>query len=337
MKPDTFPGWLETGWQRLLQSYQQDRLAHALLITGQSGIGKHLLAERLAAFLLCEQAGDGGEACGQCRACAWLQAGTHPDLLSLNPEEPGKAIKIDQVRALSVELGMTSHAGRYKIAVIEPADAMNVNAANSLLKTLEEPTASTLLILLTASPGRLPATIRSRCQRLQVDAPSREQALAWLQDQGIEASVAARYLPMAGGAPLAAAEMAGSETIVLRDQRLGELLAVYSGKLDPLRAAAEWSGEHEARSLQWWQHWLQALIRWRQAGQVPGEPEVAQMLQQISETVDCKQLFELADRVTMALNSLGSGLNRQLLLEDLLIDWARLAGRPSKPFMAAGR
>lgn len=337
MSDYTFPNWLEVTWQRLLQTQQQGRLAHALLITGQAGIGKHLLAERLAAFLLCEQPLDGVEACGQCRACGQLRSGNHPDLLYLNPEETGKSIKIDQVRALGVQLGMTSHAGRHKIAIIEPADAMNVNAANSLLKTLEEPTANTLLILLTASPGRLPATVRSRCQRLQINTPAREQALAWLQHQGVESATAARYLPLAAGAPLVAAEMAGSDGIELRDQRLNELLAVYSGKLDPLGVAADWVGEHEARTLLWWQRWLQALIRWRQAGQVPEDPQVAQMLQQISETVDCKQLFELADRVTMAMNSLGAGLNRQLLLEDLLIDWARLAGRPSQPVKAAGR
>ena len=227
--------------------------------------------------------------------------------------------------------------GRYKVAIISPADALNVNAANSLLKTLEEPAGNTILILLSALPGRLPATIRSRCQRLQINAPTTEQALAWLQLQGIDNAVAARYLPMAAGAPLVAAEMAGSYRIELRDKRLNELLGVFVGKLDPLRVAAGWSGEHEAQTLLWWRHWLQAAIRWQQAGQVPEEPQVAQMLQQISETVDCKQLFELADRVVMALNSLGSGLNRQLLLEDLLIDWARLAGRPSRPSTVANR
>ena len=334
---ENFPDWLEDAWQRLLQSSRQGRLAHALLITGQTGIGKRLLAERLAGLLLCEQPVKAVGACDQCQACRRLRAGSHPDLVSLRPEETGKAIKIDQVRALGAELAMTSHAGGYKIAVIEPADAMNVNAANSLLKTLEEPTARTLLILLTASPGHLPATVRSRCQRLQINTPSTPQALDWLQQQGIDAATAARYLPMAAGAPRLAAEMAGNDLIALRDQRLHDVLAVFSGKLDPLRAATDWQGEHAAQTLLWWQSWLQALIRWRQAGRVPEEPQVAQMLQQILESVDCKQLFELMDRITRALNSLGSGLNRQLLLEDLLIDWARLAGRPSRSSTVAGR
>ncbi len=333
-----FPDWLEAPWQQIVRTYQGGRLPHALLITGQDGVGKHLLVDRLAALLLCERPDDQGNACGQCAACVWLRAGTHPDVTVLNPDEPGKAIKIDQVRALSVELGMTSHAGRYKVAVVAPADALNVNAANSLLKTLEEPTRNTLLILLTASPGRLPATVRSRCQLLRIGAPRLEQALRWLQSShGIDRAVAERCLQISGGAPLAAAELAGSDGLALRDQRLAELLAIFNGQLDPLRAAGGWSGEHEASTLAWWQSWLQALIRWRQAGRCPDEPQVAQMLQQIAEKVDCRQVFELSDRVAMALNSLGSGLNRQLLMEDLLIDWARMAGRPSRATEAAGR
>jgi DNA polymerase-3 subunit delta' len=332
------PDWLEVSWQYLVRTYRQGRLPHALLIAGQDGIGKRQLADKLAALLLCQRPDDQGNACGQCASCAWLEAGTHPDLTVLHPDEPGKAIKIDQVRALCIELGMTSHAGRHKVAVIAPADAMNVNAANSLLKTLEEPTASTLLILLTASPGRLPATVRSRCQSLNIRTPAVEQALVWLQtSRGIDPAVAGRCLQIAAGAPLAAAELAGSDSLALRDRRLVELSAILNGQLDPLRAAREWTGEHEASTLRWWQAWLQGLIRWQQAGQRPGEPQVAQLLQQIVEKVDCRQVFELSDRVAMALNSLGSGLNRQLLMEDLLIDWVRMAGRPSGSYKAAGR
>jgi DNA polymerase-3 subunit delta' len=333
-----FPHWLEAAWQQLVRTYRQGRLPHAVLITGQDGIGKSLLVDRLAALLLCERPDDLGDACGQCAACGWLRAGSHPDLTMLHPDEPGKAIKIDQIRSLCVELGMTSHAGRYKVAVIAPADAMNVNAANSVLKTLEEPTASTLLVLLTASPGRLPATVRSRCQRLGIRTPAADEALEWLHtSRGIDRAVAWRCLQISAGAPLAAAELAGSDSLALHDQRLAELSAIFSGHLDPLRAASDWSGEHEASTLRWWQTWLQALIRWRQAGQGPSEPQVAQLLQQIAEKVDCRQIFELSDRVTMALNSRGSGLNRQLLMEDLLIDWAGLAGRPSRTSEATGR
>lgn len=336
MTTTPFPEWLEPAWQQLLRSWQQSRLPHALLLAGPEGIGKHRLSQRLTALLLCEQPSSEGEGCGRCPSCGWLRAGTHPDLTVLNPEETGKAIKVDQVRALGVELGMTSHAGGYKVAVIAPADAMNVNAANSLLKTLEEPTDRTLLILVSAAPGRLPATVRSRCQRLRLQPPDNTRALAWLAAAGIDAEAARRCLQIAAGAPLAAAQLAADGLLAVYDRRLAQLAAVFNGRQDPLQAAADWQKEHEAHTLSWWQGWLQALLRWQQAGVAPADVKVAQTLQQISESVDCRQLYQLSDRVAAALGSVGSGLNRQLLLEDLLIDWARLAGRPPAPGAATG-
>lgn len=333
-----FPDWLDTAWQHLAGTCRQGRMPHAVLLTGQGGVGKRRLADRLAASLLCERPDASGNPCEQCTACTWLQAGNHPDLNAVIPDEPGKAIKVDQVRVLCAELGLTSHAGRYKLAIIAPADAMNANAANSLLKTLEEPTDNTLLMLISASPGRLPATVRSRCHRVHIHTPDRESALNWLEMHGgVDRVMADRCLQIAGGAPFIAAELAESGGLELHDRRLTELVAIFQGQLDPLRAAGDWSGEHLATTLRWWQMWLQALIRWRQTGQGPGEAQMAQLLQPISEKVDCKQVFGLCDRVALALNDLGSGMNRQLLVEDLLIDWASLTGRPLRPFTATGR
>jgi DNA polymerase-3 subunit delta' len=316
--------WLQQYRERLNRTRVQGRLPHALLISGKDGVGKRVLAEQLAHSLLCEQPAADGQPCGRCAGCGWLQAGTHPDLLWLMPEEAGKAIKVDQVRALTGELYMTSHAARYKVAIIQPADAMNRNAANSLLKTLEEPTDNTVLVLLTALPGRLPATIRSRCQQLQVALPDALSAQQWLQDTGMVTGQAIRYLKLANGAPLKAQQLAETDSAGTRDRRLQQLVAVFQGSLDPVEIAKEWMGESERQSLDWWCAWLEDMIRWQQGGQPPLEPEMAQNLQQIVKTVDCRQLFDLSDKVVSALNSLGSGLNRQLILEDLLIFWAKL-------------
>jgi DNA polymerase-3 subunit delta' len=331
-----FPGWLDRPWRRLADAHRQNRLPHALLLAGPDGVGKRLLADRLAGLLLCERPDTATGACGHCAACAWLRAGTHPDLSTLAPDEEGRAIKVDQVRALTVELAMTSHAGRYKVAVIAPADAMNVNAANSLLKTLEEPTAGTLLMLLTSSPGRLPATIRSRCQQLHIERPPAAQALDWLQAGGVDAAAGRYCLQIAGGAPLVAARLAGSDDLALRERRLGELASLLEHNTDPLRVAGEWNTA-EGQSLGWWHACLQTLIRSRLAGGLPDDPLAVRMLQQIPEAVDCRRLFELSDRIAMAAGSLGSGLNRQLLLEDLFIDWMRLAAKPARQARAAGR
>ena len=329
--------WLARPWQQLNQARVQGRLPHALLIKGQNGVGKRMLAEQLAAALLCEQVDAGGQPCGHCHSCGWLQAGTHPDLSWITPEETGKAIKIDQIRALNTALAMTSHAGRYKIAIIQPADAMNVNAANSLLKTLEEPAANTLLLLLTAVPGRLPATIRSRCQQLEVATPDADSAQRWLVAEGVDPDSSVRYLKLANGAPLQARQMANTDDSAVRDQRLEQLQAIFTGQLDPVQTAKDWVGESEQQTLEWWRVWLQELVRWQLAGQQPPEADVAQKLRQIVETVDCRQLFDISDQVTNALNATGSGLNRQMVLEDVLISWAKLANQTSIRAAAGNR
>jgi DNA polymerase-3 subunit delta' len=221
---------------------------------------------------------------------------------------------------------MTSHAGGYKVAIIRPADAMNANAANSLLKTLEEPTGNTLLILLTALPGKLPATIRSRCQQLRLILPPPQLAQRWLEANRVPVDVASRCLLMAGGAPLKALELARSDLIEFRQRWFGELYQVAFGQLDPVLLAPQWLGKHEEQALQWWLQWLRDLISWKIGKRLTADADMVQKLQKISESVDSRQIYGLADGVSSALNSIGSGLNRQLILEDLLIRWAGIAG-----------
>ncbi|TCK18314.1 DNA polymerase-3 subunit delta' [Thiogranum longum] len=316
--------WLAPVWQQINRARQQSRLPHALLLSGSEGVGKKHLAERIAHALLCESPNEQGEPCGQCAACGWLAAGTHPDLLLLEPEEAGKAIKVDQVRALSAGLGITSHGGRYKVAIVRPAEAMNMNAANSLLKTLEEPTANTLLILGTAAPGRLIPTVRSRCQKIQVPLPSQQQALGWLAAHNLEGEAAVDSLLLAGGGPLYALVLHQEGAEALLNDSLQQLQAVGEGRLDPLTVASEWQGDELALRLAGWRQWLQWLIRAQFVPADNGAVNMAQKLHTITESVDCQNLYAFMDRIDSARNALGSGLNRQLMLEDLLIRWAAM-------------
>jgi DNA polymerase-3 subunit delta' len=195
------------------------RLPHAMLIYGPRGVGKLALAERAAQMLLCE-----GKAkpCDQCDACRWYKAGNHPDFRRLEPEilwkepeaqdEPGTKrpkqpsieIKVDQVRELADFLYIRSHRGALRVALVHPAEDMNENAANALLKGLEEPPAGAVFILVSHRPAQLLPTIRSRCIALPVGIPPRSVALDWLKAQGIEES----WLAYAGGAPLRALDYA---------------------------------------------------------------------------------------------------------------------------------
>ncbi|MDX1655478.1 MAG: DNA polymerase III subunit delta', partial [Candidatus Competibacteraceae bacterium] len=197
--------WHQPHWQRLAAGVEAGRLPHALLLSGPSGLGKMLFARQLTQSLLCRQPGENLTFCGKCRGCRLLAAGSHPDITRVEPEEPGKPIKVDRVRQLCAFLGQTARG--YKVALLSPAEAMNPSAANALLKTLEEPPPGSLLLLVTAFPARLPATIRSRCQILAFTPPLRTQALEWLSPRvaGFQAGL---LLDLTGNAPLAALEQA---------------------------------------------------------------------------------------------------------------------------------
>jgi DNA polymerase-3 subunit delta' len=195
--------WLAGHWSFFAQRFQGGRLAHALMLEGPAACGKNSLARAMVAKLLCNEKLD--DACGQCRSCKLLEGGAHPDYFDIRPEEEGKAIKVDQVRALIGSLDLTASISPRKVAYIHPADAMNASSANALLKSLEEPAGDTVLILVTDNPGRLPVTIRSRCQSISVTQPDAESVLEWLRSRsGASDTELNAALQAAGHSPLRA-------------------------------------------------------------------------------------------------------------------------------------
>lgn len=188
-----------------------ERLPHALLIHGPRGVGKRVLAERISQLLLCE-----GEKrpCDTCDACRWFRGGNHPDfrrvepefLWAEKPEKPSLVIKVEQVRELADFLYIGSHRGRLRVALVHPAEEMNENAANALLKGLEEPPAGAIFILVSHCPAQLLPTIRSRCVAVPVPLPPHNIALDWLAREGV--TEPQRWLAYAGGAPLRATQYA---------------------------------------------------------------------------------------------------------------------------------
>ena len=206
------------------------RLPHALLIYGPRGVGKLALAEGVSQLLLCEGK---TKPCGVCDACRWYRAGNHPDFRRIEPEalaklppadpdevtekrpkQPSIQIKIEQVRELADFLYVRSHRGGMRVALVHPAEDMNENASNALLKGLEEPPAGALFILVSHRPAQLLPTIRSRCVAVPVPIPPRESALAWLKSQNIKD--AERWLAYAGGAPLRAVDYAAEAQTISR-------------------------------------------------------------------------------------------------------------------------
>jgi len=214
--------WLGEAWQQL--SAREASPAHALLIHGAEGIGKLALGRAWAQRILCE-ATPGAFACGQCEGCHWFLGGQHPDYRQIQPEalagvevdselpasaskttKPSLEIKVDQVRALSVFLNTQSHRGRRRVVVVHPAEAMNTNAANSLLKSLEEPPSGACFILISNHRDQLIPTIRSRCVDIAAVSPSWSTALDWLKKERVDDPEV--WLGLAGGAPLLARDRA---------------------------------------------------------------------------------------------------------------------------------
>lgn len=341
----TLPPWLQSPWQGLQQQLQQQRLPHALLITGQAGLGKRRLARALAHSGLCTQSGaaasDGaGMACGVCQSCKLIAAGNHPDYRDISPEEDSKQIKIDAIRALIKYTSLTTQFGGMRFVLVHPADRLNGNAANALLKTLEEPAAGTVLILISEYPAHLPATIRSRCQLLAVPRPSTQAALDWLTPQLEDASEAPLLLNLALGSPLQALAMAGSDDVQQHTTCFNDWSGVALGKMDPLLLAEQWFGVWKGtvkkpgrdggleRPLQWVIAWLDDVIRLLSGAKAeslanPGLVDANGRMQALCQRLDLDTAFQRRDEVLQAIGRLNTNLNQQLLLEDLFIPWSR--------------
>src|SRR6185437_1388267 len=228
--------WLAGPLAHLRRARSAGRFPAALLIQDQPGAGGAALARFAVRLALCRSA---QPPCGQCRDCRQLAAAQHPDYLHVAPMEESRQIRVEQIRELAELLALSAHAGAATVALSEPADAMNANAANALLKTLEEPRAGVSLLLVTAVPSRLAATILSRCQRLLVPRPSRAASLAWLTRQA-GAGPWEAVLEVIGNAPFDALSLEAAQVARLGVETHAALADLAAGRLDVARTAEAW-------------------------------------------------------------------------------------------------
>lgn len=319
-----FSPWQARAWAQAMAALDAGRLPHALLVGGPAGLGKRALVRALARRLLCASPHD-GHACGQCRGCALVAAGTHPDLIeeTFEPNDKGelrKEILIGQVRRLGEKLALTPQIAAAQVALIHPAEAMNRSAFNALLKTLEEPAAGRYLILVADQPQRLPATIRSRCQALRLDLPPRAEALAWLVAQGLDARAAAEALDAAQGNPGLAREYLAGDALALRRAVARELVELAAGRTDAAELSVAWSGDRPALRLRF----AGELVRDHLA--VCAGADRPDLLSGAGPVAPAAPLALAGwfDQAARALRALDGPLRDDLQMAELLVAWKRL-------------
>lgn len=328
--------WQKNDWARLQEL--RKRPPHGLLFKGTKGIGKLDLAMQFAQSLLCQQPDEAGFACGQCPSCHWFSQESHPDFrllqpdaLSLDGEEsddfkpvsgkkPSKQISVDQVRGLADFSGMSAHQGGRRVVVIHPAEAMNANAANALLKNLEEPPQGLLFILVSHKPQQLLPTILSRCLSFTLPAPDAASVTSWLAQQGVKNP--AEALAASGFAPLQAVQL---------DEQLGSgerdklLRAVRQpAALDVFALAEALQKTEQVLVVQWLQQWSYDLSSMKLAGRLRYHPGEETAINKLVESVAPLNLARLQGHLQNAKREARHTLNPKLFIESLLLAYRQL-------------
>jgi DNA polymerase-3 subunit delta' len=341
--------WQADDWNRLQQL--RGHWPHALLLHGQAGIGKLRFAQHLAQGLLCEAPQHNGEPCGTCVACNWFAQGNHPDYRIVVPEAlaaeagpangaddkaekvdkadgdegkktrtPSKEIKIEQIRGLLDFVGIGSHRGGARVVVLYPAEALNVAAANALLKTLEEPPAGVVFLMVSARIDRLLPTIISRCRQWPMSVPESQAAAQWLAAQGVDDASA--LLAEAGGAPLAALALASDENRPLRDWTLKQLAA--GPGCDAFACGEALQKLPVPLVLGWLQRWMYDLLAQRTAGAPRYFPQASAALTRCAEQADANAFARFLRTVTRQRAVENHPLNARLVFEELFIGYRSL-------------
>lgn len=320
--------WHHAFWEQLVSRINSGTLPHALILSGLPGLGKRAFARRLSQALLCQTPSDIGDACGQCKTCKLFLASTHPDYLPIIPEEDSKVLKIDQIRNLSEKLSLRSNFLKEKVALLDPADQMNAAAANSLLKTLEEPTPATVIILVADNPARLPATIRSRCQQFVFVPPAAEMSRNWLtKNSEVSSDQSALALELAHGAPIRALAFLQDEYLAVRGDWFTSFVALIEGKQDPVGLAKIISSKDLNAGLDHLISWAVDLVRLSQVGKTSriGNCDREGALHRIAVRLDLPWLYKRYDQLLRGRSLLQTQVNPQLLMEDMLLPWYRSA------------
>jgi DNA polymerase-3 subunit delta' len=316
LSADSLP-WLEDSQQRMRVAFNAGRLPHSLLILSAPGLGAERLANWMTALALCESPGQ--RPCDACASCRLLRSDSHPDVHAVRLAEDAQQIKIDQVRELIDSLTLKSYRGGYKVGVIEGAEALNVNGANAFLKTLEEPAARTMLILIARPNHRLPATIASRCLRLSLRSPSTEIAVGWLKANSAVSQPWTAALALAGGAPLLALQLDAEGLSALDADMRQSMVELAHGSVDITLLSERWLRSNPGVRITWLENWITRRVHAALGGVTSRQTAEPVGLPAALLKPKIRALFELLDAAREVRRLASTGMNQQLALEALLV------------------
>tara|TARA_R100001377_G_scaffold21413_1_gene11313 strand:- start:2046 stop:3080 length:1035 start_codon:yes stop_codon:yes gene_type:complete len=326
--------WHVEAWEAFHQQLHKGQLSHSFLISAEAQSGKRLFATMLAQWLLCESPTH-NQACGQCSACLLNDAQSNPDFIIVQPEEKSKIIKIDQIRELKQFIETSSHSFGKRIILLDSAENLNINAANALLKGLEEPPADVIFLLLSDRPKSVLATISSRCRALKLPKPTAQQSLQWLAIQAPETASEEREfaLDYAQGRPLQALMTLVDGSAQRRETLGNDLLNVMKGQEIVSKMVARYYKNDALDVLNVLCYWLGVLVKF----QISGNKDLVKgrTLQQAATLVPDQAfqtrafscaLLGLYENICEAQTQVASvsNPNMQLLLEDLLLQLQHL-------------
>ncbi|WP_066076661.1 DNA polymerase III subunit delta' [Bergeriella denitrificans] len=318
--------WHASQWRQLAAHWQNQ--PNAWLFTGRENTGKTAFARFTAQALLCETPAAGCEPCGSCASCHLFLQGAHPDFYELAPEMPEEGagsrkllqIKIDAVRGIVEQIYLTGVRGGRRVVLVHPAEALNVQAANGLLKVLEEPPPHVVFLLVTHNRDKLLPTIKSRCRQMLLPAPTRDEALRYLEAQGVDD--AASLLAFHSGAPL-------FRPAPEADEMRAELIRLLAAPrlLAMLDYAAEFDKQKQplAVFIDWLHKWLLDVALAQQGMPPLYYPDFAAQSAQTAAKTDAGRLFALTGRLnTLApygYHTLSVKMQVEALLADYLEFW----------------
>ncbi|HIQ07401.1 MAG TPA: hypothetical protein EYH35_02970 [Thiotrichaceae bacterium] len=312
--------WFARLWEQLANNRQADHMAHALLFTGGEGIGRRHFVDRLVASLLCNNITEEGRACGQCQACQVHRGGAHPDYLAVGLPEGKKQIPVAAIRTLTEFLTLSCSYGGFRVVFIDAADQMNVNAANSLLKSLEEPPPNTVIILLAEQSLKLPITIRSRCQQYTLATPIEADSLAWLAQYPLK-TPAEKLLSIAANRPLLALNF-DRQTGYMEDRHRFaiDIAGIVTEQKSITVVAKAWE-KYDLNSLLDWQlQWLHQLFKNNLiAPQKIVDNKLMSCLASAFSTPD--KLWVTYERLIQMKKLTDYPLNRLIFNEAMLLSW----------------